>query len=1026
MPDQRWTAEEVYQLLAGESSSGERAELSKETGAGNDDDDDEASRFAQVVSPTAEIPGEAVEALKLLFPPGQQGPEAAAPPRMQPPSPSALRQAYRWSAAVLAAFDPAHLAPLGRPAEPGAAALELAGDLVPSYGTEGEQGVRWMLRPEVRRQALGELGDRPALIRALEANPARPGTLLQRTLEEQIRGTAKPLEEQSLDELACTLQAVRWLQPTELHLPDAARIHRLMEERRVVAVFEQLAGRFVGRDGELRQLRDYVGVLEPSSQIESARRMFRRWFDQKEKPPIAFYAPGGAGKSTLIAKFLLDHSTVPDERRFPYVYLDFDSPTLVADAPLTVLREAARQLAVQYPSGRKALDDFVATAHDAALSAGPDRGLGAEGLETVRQSAQEEQRYEESHRRFARLVSGIVQRTDSQGSYDVPLLVVADTYEEVQSRGVEHELRLWILLDALRADFRSLRVVVFGRAPVERIPTTGQSLKPQLLEELNATAARGLLREAGVGDPKSAQDLYDAVGGNPLSLKLAAQVYLKEQEAGSGRTGVEKLDKTRFLLFSVGENVVQGQLYQRTLKHIHDEDVRKLAHPGLVLRRVTPGLIKEVLQVPCGVPVPTDERARQLFDGLRREVALVTLDPDGALHHRPDVRRVMLSLIKRDKPEQVAEINRLATSYYERNPERLPLAQARAEEVYHRLQLGQPTEEIQERWLHGIAEYLHGAMEELPITSQPLLASWLGIRLPQEVLRAADTRQWESYTESLVAGLMRQGQFDAALRALKERPHRGWSPGSPLHLLEAQVLVLLGRLKDADAAAGRAMRAADLSDNRTQMLNTLLLCAQIADEQGDHAKADERLAQAQGLAAALKDPVRQIGLILRRLRLRQADPKVVPDRDLQPRLAHLLEELPAEDWLAQYRLVRQAVLALGFDYPRLLLWLVQRVGAGPYDDKQRQQLAELLAGLAERDEKIWERVQAFARTVQVATPDTSTGSMVALLRGVEKDNRLAEFFEQIIPLVAADPEARQASSSVLPQLFAGPASEEAS
>jgi hypothetical protein len=1025
MPDQRWTAEEVFRLLAGESSSGERAELSDKTGAGHDDD--EASRFAQVVSPTAEIPDEAVEALKLLFPPGQQGPEAAAPPRIQPPSsPSALRQAYRWSAAVLAAFDPAYLTPLDRPAPRGGAVLELAGDLVPSYGTESEQDVRWMLRPEVRRQALGELGGRPALIRALEANPGRPGTMLQQTLEEQIRGTAKPLEQQSLDELACTLQAVRWLQPTELQLPGAAWIHRLMEERRVVAVFEQLAGHFVGRDGELRQLRDYVGVLEPSSKIESARRMLRRWFDQVEKPPIAFYAPGGAGKSTLIAKFLLDHSRVAEERRFPYVYLDFDSPTLVADAPLTILREAARQLAVQYPSGRDSLDEFVATAHDAVLSASPDRGLSAEGLETVRQSAQEERRYEELHLRFAKLVSGIVQRTDSQGSYDVPLLVVTDTYEEVQSRGVEHELRLWILLDALRSDFRSLRVVVFGRAPVERTPTTGQSLNPQLLEELHAGAARGLLREAGVDDPESAQALYEAVGGNPLNLKLAAQVYLKEQEAGSGLTGVEKLDKRRFLRFSVGENVIQGQLYQRTLRHIHDEDVRRLAHPGLVLRRVTPGLIKEVLQGPCGVPVPDDERARQLFEGLRREVALVTLDPDGALHHRPDVRRVMLSLIKRDKPEQVAEINRLAVGYYERNSERLPPAQARAEEVYHRLQLGQPAEEIQQRWMPGIAEYLRGALEELPLTSQPLLASWLGIRLPEDVLKAADTRQWESYTESLAEGLMRQGQFDAALRALTERPRKGWSPDSPLHFVEAQALVLLGRLHEAEAALGRAMQAADRSDSRTRLLNTLLLGAQIADEQRDHARADERLARAQDLAAVLKDPVRQIELALRRLRLRQGDPKMVPDNDLRPRLAHLLEELPAEDWLAQRRLVRQAVLALGFDYPRLLLWLVQRVGAGPYDAKQRQQLAELLAGLAERDEKIWERVQAFARTVRVPMPDVSPASMVRLLQGVERGNRLAEFFEQIIPLVAADPEARQASSSVLPQLFAGPASEEES
>ena len=1025
MSDQRWTAEEVFRLLDEGSPGGERAEAGKETSTGQDDD--AASRFAQVVSPTAEIPAEAVEALKLLFPPSRQVPEASAAPRIEPPShPSALRQAYRRSAAVLAAFDPALLVPLGQQVPLGAALTELAGDLVPNYGTETGQEVRWMLRPEVRAGTLGELSDRPALIRALEANSVRPATLLQQTLEAQIRGTAKPLEEQSLDELTCTLQAVRWLQPTALHLPGAARIRQLMEERRVVAVFEQLADHFVGRAGELRQLHDYVGVLDPSSLMEGARRMLRRWFDQLEKPPMAFYAPGGAGKSTLIAKFLLDHSRVSDEQRFPFVYLDFDSPTLVADAPLTILREAARQLAVQYPSGREELDEFVSNAQDAVLAAGPDRGLSADGLETVRQSAQEERRYDQLHRRFAKLVRLIVQRTDDQGSYHVPLLVVADTYEEVQNRGVGHELRLWTLLDSLRADFRSLRVVVFGRAPVERVPTTGQPLKPELLKELDAAAALALLREAGVEDPASARGLYREVRGNPLSLKLAAQVYLKEREAGSGRTGVENLDKTRFLLFSASENVIQGQLYQRTLRHIRDLDVRRLAHPGLVLRRVTPGLIREVLQGPCGVPVPDDERARQLFDGLRREVALVTVDPDGALRHRPDVRRVMLSLIKRDKPDQVAEINKLAVGYYERNPERLPPAQACAEEVYHRLQLKQPTQEIEERWMPGAAEYLRGALEELPLASQPLLASWLGVRLPDDVLKEADTRQWESYTESLAEDLMRQGQFESALRALKERPRREWSPGSPLHLLEAQVLVLLGRLKEAEAAQSRAIRAADRSHSRIQLLNTLLLGAQIADEQGDHAAADDRLAEAQELPAVRNDPVRQIELVLRRLRLRQADPKVAPAPDLRPRLAHLLANLPDEDWLAQRRLVRQAVLALGFDYPELLLRLVRHVGAGPYDDAQRHQMAELLAQLAERNEEIWGRAQAFARTVRLPISDASPASMNQLLQGLEDGNRLTEFYEQIIPLVAADSEARRASTSVLPRLFAGPASEEES
>jgi hypothetical protein len=50
-----------------------------------------------------------------------------------------------------------------------------------------------------------------------------------------------------------------------------------------------------------------------------------------------------------------------------------------------------------------------------------------------------------------------------------------------------------------------------------------------------------------------------------------------------------------FMLFSLAETAVQGQLYQQILNHIPDPDLRQLAHPGLVVRRVTRDVIKEVL-----------------------------------------------------------------------------------------------------------------------------------------------------------------------------------------------------------------------------------------------------------------------------------------------------------------------------------------------------------------------------------------------------------------------------------------------
>jgi len=1014
MAEEKWTAQAVLRLLQG-SSGQEQPQAAT------------AERLAQMVTPGAEIPSEVVEALKQLFPPaGSASGQPATAQERPTPVPSPLRLAFRRSAAVLAACDPARLRPLHMDAPPGAALSELVGDLVPAYVTTDLSDL-WMLRPEIRRQTLHQLGDRAALVGALEANPDRLDNPLQRTLEEQIRGTAKRLEGQSLDELTRTLQAVRWLQATELSLPDTAYIQRLMEERRVLAVFEQLTANFVGRTDDLRRLRDYVGVLEPSGAIEGVRRTFRRWFDQHEKPPLAFYAEGGAGKSTLIARFLLDHARVPEEQRFPYVYLDFDHPTVVAGEPATLLREAARQLAVQYPLGRQALEAFVVEAQDAAQYTGPDRSLGAGGLEVARQSALDERRYDQLHKRFARLVRDIVRREDDLGEYLLPLLVVVDTYEEVQNRGIEHELRLWNLLEALRADFRSLRVVVFGRGPLERVPTTEQTLKPRLLEELDTPAAEALLRREGVKDQAAIETLCREVGGNPLSLKLAAQVYRSEREASSDRTGVERLERTRLVFFSAAESVVQGQLYQRILRHIRSPDVRRLAHPGLVLRRVTPGLIKEVLQEPCGVSVPTYERAEELFEALKREVALVTVEPDGALRHRSDVRRVMLKLIQRDKPEQVTEINRLAVRYYERHPELSSPTQARAEELYHRLQLEQAPDEIERRWMDGVAEYLRGALaeDELPVASQPVLASLLGIRVSDKVIAAADMERWERYTARVAEESIAKGRYEAALRALNERSRRRWSPGSPLHLLEARTDVLLHRFDRAEAAYGRALTAAGRSRSRHQMLETLLLGAQLADEQDDRSTADDRLDRAEQLSVVLNDPIRQLEIALRRLRLREAaSSAVADDPDLRLRLAQLLTSLPDEAWHSHESLIRQSVLGLGFERPDLLLRLVQQLGAGHPNKAQLARLAELLAELVQRDDKALRRTQTFARTLKLPAPDTSPSSMEHLLRDLQAGDRLSELFEQLIPLIAANSESRRAGSELLPHLFAEPPDEE--
>ena len=180
-------------------------------------------------------------------------------------------------------------------------------------------------------------------------------------------------------------------------------------------------------------------------------------------------------------------------------------------------------------------------------------------------------------------------------------------------------------------------------------------------------------------------------------MSLAASLLEKEP---AGPAGISDLGTRTLFFLKVKENIIQGQLYQRILGHIHNEQVRRLAHPGLVLRRITPEIILKVLAQPCSVTVRTITEAEQLFGELLREVSLVTPNDDGSLRHRSDVRRVMLDLLRQDEPLMVREIHRQAVNYYRLQDGPL----ARAEEIYHRLSLGQQQRTIDERWMSGVED----------------------------------------------------------------------------------------------------------------------------------------------------------------------------------------------------------------------------------------------------------------------------------------------------------------------------------
>jgi len=571
-----------------------------------------------------------------------------------PQRPAEQVRAYREAAAVLAAVrDPEHLRPVGA-APPGAATALLGPDLVPATGRKFNGTV--MLRPEIRAETISDLVASGRVEDALAANPDERDSPLQAHLERYLRHEAPPLAAQSLDELEATLQVSVWLGGVVEGVPTADEVEARAGYFRLLAPFEALAGDaiFRGRKPELDRLRRHIGVVSPESALERLRAKAARWIEPERQPAISISGIGGAGKSSLVARFMLEHTRLPEEERIPFGYLDFARASLDVGDTLGLCLELLRQLNLQFPAAERTFSQL------AGLIDRPDAFPGSAARD---------------------LLSDILHRLRTNLG-PRPYVVVLDTFEEVQYRGEEHARPLWSMLSELQDKHSFLRVVVSGRAQVESLRLAGRPPRRIELGDLDDEAADAFLAAQGIEDPGTRDLLIESFGRLPLSLKLVGS--LAARTPGGAAALLDPVTRG-FSLLAASDEVVQARLYGRILDHISDERVRRLAHPGLTLRRINPALILEVLNEPCDLLISTPDEATALFEELRRESSLVSVDSaDGDLVHRPDLRRVMLKMLLNGAPAVVRQIHASAAAWYSRQPGR----RARAEYVYHRLHLG--------------------------------------------------------------------------------------------------------------------------------------------------------------------------------------------------------------------------------------------------------------------------------------------------------------------------------------------------
>ncbi len=740
---------------------------------------------------------------------------------------------YLDAAAVLDTFSPGTLRPAGEPGElpPSEVAIALIDCARPVGPVVGDV---WRLDEPVRRAALRRLGSRAAMRRARAANPASPTDPVQQGIDLLIHSDGElQLDGLSLDQLLGVERAAGWFSETLSPLPRRAELAGRIERERHLAPMRKIAGAgFVDREGEREQLAAYVGVLPPGTPWQGVQRSVQHLqYLLKDRPPLHLHGPGGVGKSALLARFILDHADPRAPQPLPFIYLDFDRAALDPARPLSLLEDAIRQLLVEFPD----LDPEFVELEDAAR----ENVVALDAFELSKSAHAD--RSTQLLGRFSRLLQGIGARNDQ------PVLMVLDTLEEAECQGLSAMLLTWNLLGELMKSVGRLRIVTAGRSELSpelaRRPVELTGLPPEEARRLIVERTAEL--EGGPISGEDADEIVALVGTVPLSILLATRVVMNEG-IGALRDTIPR----RLLFRRIKEEQQQGMLYGRILRHVreHDPELEKLANPGLVLRRITADIIRNVLAGPCGLTVTDHGHAAELFRKLERETGLV--DPyrePGALWHQTAVRRIMLPDLRATLGDKFREIHEAAVRYY---TGRRSVAE-RAELVYHHLWLDTDAAQLDRLWSDDLDAPLRGAFEELDVRGKIWLADKLRIELPQELRAKAEYAVWERQTEQRARTMLAGGLVKEALAAMRERgrpPHP-----SPLYALEADAYKLLGHVREARKVIDQGLHAAERAGDRAAMLALLSRDVFLYEATGGLPEALARAERALGLARALGD-----------------------------------------------------------------------------------------------------------------------------------------------------------------------------
>ncbi|MDO6433166.1 AAA family ATPase [Flavitalea sp. BT771] len=549
----------------------------------------------------------------------------------------------------------------------------------------------------------------------------------QRLLNRLISGEIPDLAALSPEEYVQAYTMLRWIKHPDIALPSQASLLAAIRKEAQKAPLRRLTANFSGRETQLARIAAFVRPAVGQQQ-DSSDFMF-------------ITGVGGIGKSTLVSKFILDDLEGAHADTLLFVRIDFDDPGFSLSDITSLMKEALSQLCLQNEKYAERYNQLIERIHSEYE---PTAYTGSSSRESDRQSFYMEALHEEEQ--------------VALHNFRSPVLIVFDSFEELQYRAAPAQIEnLFRTLKGIRRIVPTLKVIFIGRAEIMEEKARGVDLP---LENFDDASARTFLHSLGIRDEALSRDIFEKFGGNPLTLQLAANLIVGELPPD--KRSVEEVSKAG-LFGAIDKELIQQQLVARNLDHVHNKALAGIAVPGMLLRKITPDLIRHVLANVCGLSDIDEQKAQSLFEALKKETFLLKFTGE-EVEFRKDLRVSLYDLILKDPKYKALAVHDAAVDYY--RPRKSPPDQA--EYLFHRLKRGDKMDDLDQIYRPEMKPYLETALSELPAEARVRLSALMGVGTSKEGLDQASLSLWEEYWLAQIKKALDFGD-EQQLIALREK-----------------------------------------------------------------------------------------------------------------------------------------------------------------------------------------------------------------------------------------------------------------